>query len=390
MSALAWLLATMQAAAALPFLVEVLAGLLPRRSPRFVAGPAPRTAVLMPAHDEARQIGAVLEALAPVLPPRASVLVVADNCGDDTAAVARAAGVTVIERHDPARRGKGYALAFGRDHLRGDPPEVVIVLDADCRAAPGALARLAGAAAHGRAPAQGLYLLRHRADAAAAVKVSTFAFLVKNWVRQRGLRRLGAPAGLGGTGMAFPWAIFADAPLASGDLVEDLALGIDLALAGHPARFEEAAAIWSAAAAADATVGQRARWEGGMLQAIRTRAPGLIAAGLRRGRPSLVWMGLHVATPPLTVLILGEGAATLLVALLGIGGRGAGPLALSLAVLAALGGAVLGAWLRFGRSTLPAATLLRLPLYLAWKLPLTLRLVRGRGPAGWVRTERDG
>ena len=40
------------------------------------------------------------------------IFVVADNCTDATAAVARQAGAQVFERFDTARVGKGYALDF--------------------------------------------------------------------------------------------------------------------------------------------------------------------------------------------------------------------------------------------------------------------------------------
>ena len=76
------------------------------------------------------------------LEPGDRLLVVADNCTDHTAAVARAAGAEVLERRDAERRGKGYALAAGVDTLRAGPPDVVVIVDADCRPAAGAIDRL--------------------------------------------------------------------------------------------------------------------------------------------------------------------------------------------------------------------------------------------------------
>ena len=393
---IAWAIAVTQLLAALPFTIEVLAGLPSSRRRTAQVGAIPETVVLMPAHDEARQIGGILSALFADLPPPMRVLVVADNCTDDTAALARAAGAEVVERHDPARHGKGYALAFGRDHLRARPPEVVIVLDADCRAEPGSLGRLAMMAAEQGAAVQGLYLLEPRTDAAPMVQISSFAFLVKNLVRQRGLQRIGAPIPLGGTGMAFPWPMFRDAALASGHLVEDLALSVDLAQAGHPARFEEDAAVWSDAASQEATLGQRARWEGGFLQVARTHGLRLVGEGLRRGRPGLMWMGLHVMTPPLALLVSIEAALLALAVPFWIARELLGdvdpfaPLALSIAVILLIALLVLAAWALHGQRWLRPGTLLRLPLYLMWKMALYLRLARGQGPRGWVRTEREG
>jgi cellulose synthase/poly-beta-1,6-N-acetylglucosamine synthase-like glycosyltransferase len=386
---LAWGLVATQALTLLPFAVELVAGLAGRRPvSRAMPGAIPAAAVLMPAHDEGRQIARTLAALRPVLPPEMRLLVVADNCTDDTAAQARAAGADVAERHDPARRGKGYALAFGRERLAADPPAVVIVLDADCRVEPGALARLARAAEAQAAAVQGLYLLAPTPQAPAMVQVSGFAFMVKNLLRQRGLSRIGAPVPLGGTGMALPWSLFRDAPLGGDHLVEDLALSVALTRAGHPPRFVADAAIWSDPADAAATLTQRARWEGGFLRVAREHGPSLLAEGVRRARLGLLWMGLHVLTPPLTLLVALQAVLTALAIGLSMAAGRAGPVAGSIGLGLMLAGAVLAAWGLHGRPWLSGRALVRLPLYLLWKLPGYLRLARGRGPSGWVRTER--
>ena len=69
------------------------------------------------------------------------LLLVADNCSDDTAILARAAGADVIERDEPARRGKIFALGFAREALAADPPEIVLIVDADCTIDGEAMAR---------------------------------------------------------------------------------------------------------------------------------------------------------------------------------------------------------------------------------------------------------
>ena len=73
------------------------------------------------------------------------VLVVADNCTDSTAALARTAGAEVLERHDPARRGKGYALdfAFHTSQALGWA-DAVVVVDADTEVSANLLEAFAG------------------------------------------------------------------------------------------------------------------------------------------------------------------------------------------------------------------------------------------------------
>src|SRR5450432_771306 len=97
---------------------EVLAGCFAlrkeRTSPIVSSGAlSHRTTVLIPAHNEGAGILPTLRDVQAQLGPNDSILVVADNCTDDTAAIAEAAGVEVTVRADPARRGKGYALEFG-------------------------------------------------------------------------------------------------------------------------------------------------------------------------------------------------------------------------------------------------------------------------------------
>ena len=370
--------------------VELVAGLRPRAL-ALPPEPVPRTVVLVPAHDEAAGIAAMLATVLPLLSPGMRLLVVADNCTDDTAAIARAAGAEVSERHDPAARGKGHALAYGRAVLAAGPgpaPEVVIVLDADCLPEADALARLARAAVATGRPVQGCYLLEPRPAAAPTVRISGFAFLVKNLVRQAGLARIGAPAVLTGSGMAFPWALFARAPLATDDIVEDLAIGVALARVGAAPRFDPDARIWSAPAGASGTLSQRTRWEHGFAATARAVTLPLVGEGLRRGRPGLVWLGLHVAVPPLALLLGIDGAVLAVLALLWALGAAALPLEFGVALLLVVAAGVVAAWWRHGRDQVSAAALARAPLYLLWKLPIYLKLVR-RAETRWVRTERE-
>src|ERR1700732_1575515 len=90
--------------------VEILPAVIKsaRRAPQM--GERPRVAVVMPAHNEAAVIANALRSIAPQLSQCDRLLVVADNCVDDTAAIAGAQGAEVVVRADLAHRGKGYAL----------------------------------------------------------------------------------------------------------------------------------------------------------------------------------------------------------------------------------------------------------------------------------------
>lgn len=387
---LSWLLVFPVGCLLTILLVELVAGLWPaRRPPEWKSPPPETTTILMPAHDEARGIAAILDALAPKLGPAMKLLVIADNCSDDTADIARTKGFTVLERHDPGRRGKGFALAFGRDHLAADPPDCVIILDADCTVDEESLPRLAHAAIGWDAPVQSCYLMQSDPKQSPMVQISNFAFLVKNLVRQRGCARLGTPALLGGTGMAFPWRLFKSAPLASANMVEDLELGIAFSKAGNRPRFLEQARTWSVAAAEGDTLTQRTRWEHGFVQTAANSAIPLLSSAIGGRAPKLFWLGLDLLVPPLALLMMLGGSMLVLLVFIAWATGVHGP-AYAVAILLALNGAALGlAWYRWGRQVIGIGTLMRIPAYILWKVPVYLKLA-GKRETRWVRTRREG
>lgn len=371
--------------------IECIAALLPDRASAKVAPAShPRTAVLMPAHNEAVGIQQVLEELLPQLLPDDRLVVIADNCTDETATIARSTGATVIERQDKTRRGKGYALDYGVSFLTADPPDVVVLVDADCLVQPGTLQRIAHQAAVTNRPAQALYLMEQPATPKPKDAVSALAFLVKNLVRPRGLSQLGLPCLLTGTGMAFPWSIIRNAALASGNIVEDMQLGIDLSIAKHPPLFCDHTRVTGLLPQQEqAATSQRTRWEHGHLQTILTQVPKLLKTALSQQRFDLLAMSLDLSVPPLSLLIMIWIAVTGAAILAGCLGLSWWP-TLVLAIEGLLMfAAILAAWARFGRAELPVRTLLAIPLYMLWKIPLYFAFLV-RPQTEWVRTERDG
>jgi cellulose synthase/poly-beta-1,6-N-acetylglucosamine synthase-like glycosyltransferase len=372
-------------------LVEVLAALLPETAAEDERpGANPRTAILVPAHDEEGQIADTIHALATDLPPSASILVIADNCSDQTAILARQAGATTIERQDPDRIGKGHAISFGLQHLAADPPEVVILVDADCRVSPGGLAILARAASQRGRPIQAEYLIAAPRNASPLVAVGALAILLRNRVRPRGLRRLRLPCHLTGSGMAFPWRLLRDAPDTGSMLVEDLVMGIEIALQGHPAESCPAVHVSSDLPQGSAAgLRQRRRWEHGQLHTLATYVPRLLAAGLAMRRLSLIGLGLDLLVPPLALLVVLQGATLALA----IGAAYVGGISIVAAALAGLslvvvGSAVTISWAVFGRQTIPFRHLLLIPVYLVWKVPLYVALALKGKQKSWERTAR--
>lgn len=388
LTALAWLLALVMALPLAVLAMELFAGLLPSRRPART-GRTAAVAVLIPAHDEAAGIAATLAALRDVAPSGTRILVVADNCTDDTARMAREAGAEVIERHDALRRGKGFALAHGRDYLAaGAPPAAVIVLDADCRLAAGSVEALVREALARNAPVQAVNLIAPDLNAPPMVQISSFAMVVKNLFRSRGMQRLGGAALLTGTGMAFPWPLFASANLATGSIVEDLSLGIEMTRAGHAPFLVEDAHVRSAPAALDDALQQRRRWEHGFLDTLRRRALPVLIGGLKGLSLRETLLGLHLLVPPLAlVLALATVADAMLLGLAALGASivpAATVLGLLVIVLVLVG----SAWTVGGRPFLTGTALLRAPFYILWKLPIYAGFLK-KPEASWTRTPRQ-
>ncbi|WP_286914618.1 MULTISPECIES: glycosyltransferase family 2 protein [unclassified Pseudomonas] len=391
---ISWLLGTVALLILLPVTVlfaQVLLACLPPRAQAqaSAAGPRPRVAVLVPAHNEASGIVATVQGINRQLLEGDRLLVVADNCDDQTAALARGAGAEVVERQHGQLRGKGYALDCGVRHLAAAPPDVVVVIDADCQVSPGSIEHLAQRCVAAAGPVQGLDLMCAPPGAGLKILIAEFAWRVKNLVRPLGWARAGLPCQLMGTGMAIGWQDIAAANLATGHLVEDLKLGLDFCRAGKPPLFCPQARVTSLfPTSQEGLSGQRTRWEHGHLGVLLADGPKLVASALAKGNWPLLAMSLDLMVPPLALLTLALAGlfvvSWLVFLLLGV----LLPALLATLALLMLGSAVLLAWSRFSREVIPFSVLIYAPLYALKKIPLYLGFLIKR-QVEWVRSKRD-
>jgi len=369
-------------------LAEVLLAASYRPEPRDPDSGRPTVAVIVPAHNEETVIVDTLRSIFAQVRETDRVLVIADNCSDATAACAARLGAEVATRADPSRRGKGYALDFGLRQLEANPPDVVIVIDADCQIAAGALDHLAAMCAATGQPAQALYLMRASASADAIAKIAQFAWTVRNKVRPLGLLRLGAPCPLFGTGMAFPWTVIRTADIAHGHIVEDLKLGISLARAGSPACFcPEAVVIGEFAATGKGTRSQRTRWEHGHLSLIASDALPLFLHGVVKSDPGLIALALDLSVPPLALLMLLLVTVWASATEIGIHLGTWLPFGVAACDFVMFAAAVGLSWIRFGRNVLSLGDLALAALYALSKVPLYVRFLVAR-QVEWVRSSR--
>ena len=348
----------------------------------------PVTVILVPAHNEEKVISETLIQLKG-LTSKVSLLVVADNCTDQTAQIARDLGARVVERTSATLRGKGYALQHGLDALKDSAPEVVIVLDADCSTTTTDMHRLAWACIRRCAPVQGIYLMHAPLGAPMGSKVAEFAWLVKTMVRPLGWRAWGGASQLMGSGFALPWHIASTLNLASGHIVEDMKLSVDLAARRQAPQFVTDSKVESTFPAVDAAqTTQRRRWEHGHLSMVLTEVPRAIVNAIVSLNGQLLSVALDLMVPPLSLLVLTLGCFASLAVFQTIVWEASLPGVLLVGITVALVAAVLLAWLTWGRGVLSVREMLLIPGFIWRKLGVYAGFVTKR-ERNWTRTDRD-
>ena len=94
-----------------------------------------RFAMVVAAHNEQTVISEIVDSLKDLDydKDKYDIFVIADNCDDDTAKIAREHGADVHERFSDGDRGKGYALnwMFGRIFEMDKQYDAICVFDAD-------------------------------------------------------------------------------------------------------------------------------------------------------------------------------------------------------------------------------------------------------------------
>lgn len=291
-------------------LMLTVAGFLYRHPRLDRAANQHRFAILVPAHDEERALPALLASIRAQSYPAAhyDVFVVADNCTDATAAVARAEGAAVFERQDAVNQGKGYALQWLLTQVEGQEAVygAYVLLDADCTISSNFLevmnARLQG----GSRVIQAYYGALPSSQAIASLRSA--ALVLKHLVRPKGRAVLGLPCGLFGTGMVFHRDIITRHGWAAFTLAEDAEYQMDLVGNDVFVAFEPRAVVWSRMPESfRAARSQNARWEKGRMQMARRKGLPLLRRGIAQRRWTPVDAVLEQLMPPLSASLLAAG-----------------------------------------------------------------------------------
>ncbi|HEY8211812.1 MAG TPA: glycosyltransferase family 2 protein, partial [Myxococcaceae bacterium] len=299
------------AAALLPVLATAgylgFLALMSRRTAPPPAGP-PRLKfdIVVPSHNEEPGIGRTVQDLLALKWPRElfRVLVVADNCTDQTADRAREAGATVLVREHKELRGKGYALAYAFEHSAKDAfaAGAVVVVDADTTVSGNLLEAFQARIQAGGGAIQADYAVQNP-EASWRTRLIRIALGMFHVLRSQARERLGVSCGLRGNGMCFTHQLLKAVPHDAFSVVEDLEYGIRLGQAGHRVFYAGEAHVYGEMVSTEkASRSQRRRWEDGRKQIVRTHGRPLLKAGLAKRDGLSLDLAMDVLVPPLSTV----------------------------------------------------------------------------------------
>ncbi len=357
----------------------------------------PRFVILVPAHNEELGIAATLGSLHAIDYPKNAyrIIVIADNCQDQTANAARALGVEVLERFDNDKKSKGYALEYAIEKLKDEAvrPDAIVIIDADTRVDRRLLSAFAWRFYEGQDFMQAYYSVSNPDDSW-RTQLMTYAFALFNGIWLAGEDGLGLGSSLRGNGMCFSWRGLRRQPWRAYGLAEDLEYSWYLRTSGETVHFVGETRVYGEIISgnAKATQAQRLRWEKGRAE-LKDRFSKVIDQLTLE--PSRKWLlKSDLLMPPLSrwFILTALGLATVALSLASaLKASDLIPLSFGLLTLSLYFTVFFYFFtylsLPFRALALPRRYLLaltRAPLYIIWKL----KLFFNRTPVQWVRTER--
>ena len=384
-------LLVLSALALYQWLLAAASALAPRETGRQVPATRAKFVVLVPAHDEESGLRETLVSLRAVKYPKhlVQVVVVADRCQDQTAAVARACDATCLERQE-GLGGKGAALAWALDQLRTRAIDfdAAVVIDADTVVDPGLLEAFADGLSTGH-DAQQAYNYLSNPWESPFTRIIAVTAILRNDLFYGGKAALGLSAMLTGSGMCFARALLERIGWTAFSVGEDWEYSASLLLQGEHIHFNRRARVLARESCGFAQASsQRLRWASGRHAVAADGGMKLWTTGLRQRRLILCDAALTLAAPTYSV------QATLALICLAVSYvlfvttgwiflfMWAAALSASLGSYFLLGVALTGAPLR------ALAGLLLVPAFLPWRMAIEILGFLGYGRKQWVRTSR--
>ncbi len=258
-----------------------------RRKKLKHAAPKNTFAIVVCAHDEAAVIEPLVTNLGELEYPRElyDIFVVADNCSDNTAAIARNAGATVFERFNKEEVGKGYAMGWMFDHIyeMDRKYDAIAIFDADNLVHPDFLAEMNDHLEAGESVIQG-YLNAKNPEDSWVAGTFAIAFWMVDHMWHLAKYNVGLSTALGGTGMVIRTEILQQYGWECDGLTEDMEFSLKLLTHGVKTTWAHDAIVYD-----EKPIGfwqswrQRKRWAQGHFECSERYIPKLFVEGIRHG-----------------------------------------------------------------------------------------------------------
>lgn len=266
-----------------------------------------RFAMLVAAHNEEVVIGNLVESLKKQNYPKEmyDIFVIADNCTDNTAKIARKYGADVYERFNKEQRGKGYALEwmFAKIFKMNKKYDVVAVFDADNLVSPDWIKEINSKMSEGYKVVQGYIDSKNPNDSWIATSYSV-AFWSQNRMFQLARANVGLSNQIGGTGFAIDTKMLKDLGWGATCLTEDLEFSCKLILNGEKVGWAHDAIIYDEKPLTlKQSWIQRKRWMQGFTDVASRYFFKLLKKGLKEKKWFILDCALYVIQPFLTLML---------------------------------------------------------------------------------------
>ena len=356
----------------------------------YVPARVRRFNVVVPAHNEELYLPRLLASLRSQDYPadRHVVTVIADNCSDGTAKVSRPFEVTVLERTDSDRRGKGYAIGWMLERVDLQSTDALVIVDGDSIVDASFLKHLNLQMDRGDDVIQ-CYNAIANPDQSWFTRLMNVSRTIANEIIHPGKRKLGLSSHLMGNGMCFATHVIRSLGWNAFSVGEDWEYYARLILSGTSVGYSRQARVYHQESVnLQQASSQRLRWSGSRFQMLRRYGPSLFAQGFRTRSLTCLDASLPLVFPNpslainLTVVGLAFAAAASFV-------TGDSTLLGWYAVLAIVQFLMFVVGVLYTRNkTASALSLFMAPAFLLWKLGIDLLSLGGVGTKHWKPTVR--
>ena len=346
--------------------------------------------IVIPAHNEELMIGQLIDSTLEINYPkeRYNVIVIADNCTDNTERIVREKRVDCFVRTNTNKRGKPYALNWIFKQIDINKYDAFVLIDADSKVDKKFLTVMNQSLNQGHQVIQGYFGILNP-DETWLTRLMVIPGVLKYLYRYHGKNLLGFTCPLMGNGMCFSKQVIMQYGWDAFTLTENWEYYIRLVLRGYKPAYADAHIYSQTAATTRQGATQRKRWFKGKIQCVISYLPKLIVRGIMEKNLRYIDCAVELVMPSISMLI-NFTVIILVISLIEIAFLSN---CVAIFIWALILSVFFVAYFLFGivanRSPLNTwLALFKAPFFLAWKLITTLYALIKIKNTDWVKTQR--